>query len=783
MARASRGFGIFIVLTLLSCGPTVTSAQTSTSSLPIKVTPAPFSVAAVQDPTPVVVSQGETIVAPRGDQAALQVAKGLSDLVRKTRGLNLRVVVGEFPPAGVASIVLSRQSGFSDEAYSLDIEGGQVRVAATSDAGLFYGAVTLWQLLTPSAERGPIALAAMRIDDHPLFAWRGLMLDSARHFQSPAFIEALIDRMARAKLNVLQWHLTDDQAWRLEIKKYPRLTDVGAWRIPAGAAAAADIDPKTKAPRRIGGFYTQDQVREIVAYAAARHITIVPEIEMPGHAQAAIAALPALTSTTPPPTEPSSDWGVNPNIYNVDDKTFAILEDVLVEVMGLFPSKFIHVGGDEAVKFQWRANPDVQARMKSLWIGDEDALQGWFTGRIGQFLTAHGRKLIGWDEILLGGAPQGSAITSWRGVDGAFIAAKFGHDAVLSPAPVFYLDNRASASPLEPPGRGAVISLKDVYNFDPIPAGLNAADRTHILGLQANLWTEHMRTEERMSMMMFPRALALAEGAWTPAAHRSWSDFADRLPAELARERALGEVYDLVPMSVYGLASPQGAGARLTLAGAEGLGEIHYTLDGKPPTAASARYQTPIETAVPTTVRAAAFRSGEQLAPASEIRVDGISIRTRTSQELKLCTNKIALHLEGQAPIRGERARYLIDIMNPCWIFEAADLTNVKSIEAAVGQLPFNFQIGDDLKKIILHPPTTAQGELEVRQDSCTGPVVATLPLAPASLSFGPTVLKGPLTATAGLHDLCFTFTEKSVDPMWALGRVTLVASGAPVGR
>ncbi len=783
MARASRGLEILLGLALLIGSPGATSAQTSQPALAIKVIPAPVLVTSLQGSTPVVVSDGDTIVAPQGDQAALHIANELSDLVLKTRGMHLKIVASEVAPIGAASIVLSRASGLSDEAYTVDIEGGQARVAATSDAGLFYGAVTLWQLLTPNAQPGPITLAAMKIEDHPLFAWRGLLLDSARHFQSPAFIEALIDRMARAKLNVLQWHLTDDQAWRLEIKKYPRLTDIGAWRVPAGAAAAADIDPKTKAPRRIGGFYTQDQVRHIVAYAAAHHITIVPEIEMPGHAQAAIAALPVLTSTIPPPAAPSSDWGINPNIYNVDDKSFTILEDVLVEVMDLFPSKFIHVGGDEVVKLQWRSNRDVQARMKSLWIGDEDALQGWFTGRIGHFLAAHGRKLIGWDEILLGGAPQGAAITSWRGADGAFIAAKFGHDAVLSPAPVFYLDNRASASPQEPPGRGAVISLKDVYNFDPIPGGLNAADRAHILGLQANLWTEHMRTEERMSLMMFPRALALAESAWTPTARRSWSDFADRLPAELARERALGEIYDPVPMSVYGLASPQGAGARLTLAGAEGLGEIHYTLDGKLPTVASAHYETPIDIPAPVTVHAAAFRNGEQLAAASEIRVDSRSMRTRTSQELKLCTHKIALNLEGQAPIRGARARYLIDIMNPCWTFEAADLTGVKSIEAAVGQLPFNFQIGDDRQKIVLHPPTTAKGELEVRQGSCTGPVVARLPLAPASVSLGSTVLKGPIATAAGLHDLCFMFTETSLDPMWALGRVTLVASGASVGR
>ncbi len=778
MARPPRRSSVALVLTLLFASPAAAFAQPVPPAPQIKVTPAPLSVAAGGDPTPVAVGEGETIFAPPGDAAALAVARDLSERVLKTRGLTLRVEVGEPPARGAPAIVLSRQAGLGPEAYGLDVETGQARIAATSDAGLFYGAITLWQLLTPDGARGPVVLPAVKIDDRPQFTWRGLLLDSARHVQSPAFIEGLIDRMARAKLNVLQWHLTDDQGWRLEIKKYPRLTEVGAWRVPAGLASASDVDPKTKAPRRIGGFYTQDQVREIVAYAAARHVTIVPEIEMPGHAQAAIAAYPELGSATPGPAAASSDWGIHPYLYNVDDKTFDFLEDVLTEVMELFPSKYIHIGGDEAVKPQWRANPAVQARMKTLWIGDEDTLQAWFTGRIGQFLTAHGRRLIGWDEVLLGGVPPGAAVTSWRGVDGAIIAAKLGHDAVLSPDPIFYLDHRNSASPQEPPGRGAPITLKDIYDYDPLPAALNAADRTHILGLQANVWTEHIRTEQRTSQMIFPRALALAESAWSAPARRSWSDFADRLPAELARERALGEDYDTVPFSVRGLASLQDRGALVTLAGAEGLGEIRYTLDGKPPTPASALYQAPIATSVPAVVHAQAFRNGAFLAPANEIRVDSHTLRTRTSQELKLCTAKVALNLEDDAPVRGARARFLVDILNPCWIYEGADMTGLVTIEAAVGQIPFNFQIGDAINKIVFHPPATAAGELEVRQDGCTGPVVATLPLAPALRSQGVTVLRGPIATTTGRHDLCFTFTQKSVDPLWVLDRVTLGATG-----
>uniref|UniRef100_UPI00286B2299 beta-N-acetylhexosaminidase n=1 Tax=Phenylobacterium sp. TaxID=1871053 RepID=UPI00286B2299 len=597
-----------------------------------------------------------------------------------------------------------------------------------------------------------------------------------RHFQSVAFIKGLIDQMSLAKLNTLHWHLTDDQAWRLEIRKYPRLTQVGAWRVPAGPAAAKDIDPATGKPRMIGGFYTQDEVRELVAYAAARHITIVPEIEMPGHALAPILAYPSLGSAPPPSENISGDWGVFPYLYNVEEPTFAFLEDVLAEVIELFPSRYIHVGGDEAVKDQWKSNPGVQARMKALHIASETQLQGWFISRIEQALKARGRRLIGWDEILEGGVAKTATITSWRGVDGAIIAAKLGHDAILSPDPTLYFNNRQSTSPDEPPGRGAVVTLKQVYDFNPMPAALDEDERHHLLGVQANLWTEHARTEERSARMLFPRAAALAEMAWSPADRRDWARFADRLPSQLARYRALGQAYDETPLKVRGLGAPSGDGARLALLGAEEVGEIRYTLDGSTPTPASPVYGAPLEAKLGATVRAQAYRAGQALALVSEIKVDARSIRTRKSQELRSCGAGILLNLEDDAPVRGERATFLIDLMAPCWIYEGADLTGVSTIEVAVGQLPFNFQIGKDIEKIAFRPPATPQGELEVRQGSCHGAVVAVLPLAPAAGSQGVTVLTGEIKGEAGPSDLCFTFTQKTVAPMWALDRVTLVA-------
>jgi hexosaminidase len=504
------------------------------------VTPAVAQPSLVPIPAQMTVQSGGFTVTPstplvfaKGDAAT---ASYFASLVARSRGLRLTRHRGAH---GIVFRRLADPDATGAEGYRLSVTPQGVTIVASRQAGLFYGAITLWQLMTQTpGQARSVVIPAVTITDSPRFAWRGLLLDSVRHFQSVAFIKAFLDAMAREKLNVLQWHLTDDQGWRLEIKKYPRLTAVGAWRVPAGAEH--DIDPATGKPRLYGGYYTQAEVREIVAYAAARHITIVPEIEMPGHAQAAIVAYPWLGSVPNPPTQVSSDWGVFPYLYNVDDRTFAFLEDVLSETMALFPSTYIHVGGDEAVKDQWKASPTIQAKMHALGIANEDALQSWFIARIGQFLKAHGRRLIGWDEILQGGVPADATITSWRGIDGAITAAKAGHDAVLSPAPVLYLDNRQVEGAGEPSGRGAIVSLADVYGFDPAPTALTEAERQHIIGVQANVWTEHIREEQNVAYAAFPRAAALAELAWSPASSHDQVGFINRMAAELDRYAVLG---------------------------------------------------------------------------------------------------------------------------------------------------------------------------------------------------------------------------------------------------
>ncbi len=529
---------------LISCATRQTDhadRQAHVSDTQMAVTPAlvPFPAHLAVQSGQFAVSDGTPLLFDKVDADSARIAAIFADLVQRTPGLTLVP-----KPEGARAIVIRRladPNATGKEGYRLEVTPAGVTISASQTAGLFYGTITLWQLLTQAPGTAhSVTIPALQIDDAPRFAWRGLMLDSVRHFQSVDFIRTLIDAMAREKLNVLQWHLTDDQGWRLEIKKYPRLTQVGAWRVPAGEAAEHDIDPATRKPLLYGGYYTQAQVRELVAYAAARNITIVPEIEMPGHAMAAIVAYPRLGTAAEPPTSVSSDWGVFPYLYNVNDETFGFLEDVLSETMALFPGTYIHVGGDEAIKDQWKASPVIQAKMRALGIASEDALQSWFIQRVEKFLNAHGRRLIGWDEILQGGIAPNATITSWRGIDGAVAAAKAGHDAVLSPAPTLYFDNRQAEGRDEPSGRGTIVTLGDVYDFDPAPTVLTADERRHIIGVQANFWTEHIREQDNVSYAVFPRAAALAELGWSPAAAHDRTRFLARMPTELGRYAALG---------------------------------------------------------------------------------------------------------------------------------------------------------------------------------------------------------------------------------------------------
>ncbi len=730
-------------------------------------------------PALVTLAKGEFTLAPdasvyaAGGDEALRIATYFAELMRGAADFDLKP--GAAPEAGAASgvvLALNEAAEIPAGGYHLEVSPERVVVTAATPEGLFHGAVTLWQLATPADKNGA-RIPSMRIEDEPGLEWRGVMLDSARHYQPPEFIKSFIDWMALHKLNVFHWHLTDDQAWRLEIKKYPKLAEIGAFRVPAGEAAR-HIDPANGAPRLYGGYYTQDEVREIVAYAKERFITIVPEIDMPGHAQAAIVAYPELGAGATRPSAVSSDWGVFPFVYNVDDATFDFLKDVLNETAALFPGAYIHVGGDEVVKDYWRTDEKAQARMRALGLKDEAALQGYFTHRTGAVLDGLGRRLVGWDEILEGDLSASAVVMSWRGATGAIDAARQGRDAILSPAPALYFDNRQSELPDEPPGRGNVVSLESVYRFEPYAKELNAAQRKHVIGMQANLWTEHIRTTERVEHMAFPRLAAVAEVAWAPDAARDWPGFVRRLVPMLERYKALGINYAASAFEPRITVEEAKGGARISLDAQAGLGEIRYTLDGAAPDAASPIFRRAFDVKPPATLTAATFIDGRSVATASAA-VDGRNHLRRKSQELKTCAQKLVLNLEDDAPLVGPHAAFLIDIMEPCWIFPKAALTSVSEIEVRVGQVPFNFQIGDDINKIVLRPPQTPDGEFEARLDNCDGEVIASLPLAPAASNPSVTTLRGAIRPISGTHDLCFMFTSARIEPMWAIDEVALV--------
>lgn len=436
------------------------------------------------------------------------------------------------------------------EAYRLSTGSGGVRIVGGDAAGVFYGTQAFRQLLPAASLRRapadatatPWSVPIVEIEDAPAHRWRGLMLDAVRHFVPVRDVLRLIDLLALHRMNVLHLHLTDDQGWRIQIRRYPRLTEVGGWRtgsqIGPADGAASDGQPH-------GGFYTQDDIREIVSYAAARHVTIVPEIEMPGHARAAIAAHPEL-GVTGESVSVWDRWGISEDVFNVEESTIRFLENVLDEVMELFPSEFIGLGGDECPKAQWRDDPRTQTLMVERKCADEEQLQAWFVGRLEQHLRRHGRRAFGWDEILEGDAAEhlgsGTTVASWRGEVGAVIAARRGFDVVACPADRVYLDYRQSDRDDEPIAWGMALGWRDVYAFEPVPTELTPEQAIHVLGGQGNLWTEHIDSTARIDYMLFPRLGALAEALWTGPG-RDIVDFERRLPDWLKRLDALGVAY------------------------------------------------------------------------------------------------------------------------------------------------------------------------------------------------------------------------------------------------
>lgn len=428
---------------------------------------------------------------------------------------------------------LSQDTDIETEAYRLRVAPSGVSLQASDGAGLFYGAQTLRQLLQGEGTR---TIPCLNIEDAPRHRWRGLHLDVGRHLFPTDFLRKTLDLMALHKLNRFHWHLTEDQGWRLEIKGWSRLTGVGAWR----AETPLPADRHTLDGRPYGGFYSQEEARSLVAYARERHITIVPEIEMPGHAQAALASYQEM-GCIGNGYQVRCHWGISDEVYCAgNDTVFDFLESVLLEVMAIFPGEFIHIGGDECPKTRWQACPKCQERMRREGLRDEHELQSWFIRRIEGFLNAHGRRLIGWDEILEGGLAPGATVMSWRGSAGGIAAASAGHDVVMSPNTHCYLDYyQCEDTASEPPAIGGYLPLERVYTFDPVE-GIAPEHHAHVLGGQGNVWTEYMPTTDQVEYMTWPRAAALAEALWTAPSARDFTDFQRRLRGHLPRLRRLG---------------------------------------------------------------------------------------------------------------------------------------------------------------------------------------------------------------------------------------------------
>ena len=694
-------------------------------------------------------------------------AERLQATLRAVSGLDLNKR-GCGPP----SIALVVSSAVTDsEGYTLDVGEDGVRIVARSGAGLYYGAMTLAQMVSGAQ------VPNMHIEDAPRFKWRGLMLDTARHFLPVGEIETILEQMGQHKLNVLHLHLTDDQGWRIEIKRYPELTKTGAWRTPpsnGGPGSETQV---------YGGFYTQAEMRELVAYAAARHITIVPEIDLPGHAQAVVAAYPQV-GVTGRRVAVSSNWGVNVSLYNTDAAGLAFIKNVLDEIMAVFPGQYIHLGGDEAVKDQWEVAPAIQAQMKSLGIADEDALQSWFMAQLAAYLDAHGRAMVGWDEVLQGGVPSNTTVMSWRGTQGAITAARLGHDVVLSPAPTLYFDNLQSRLEDEPAGRSNIVTLSQVYAFDVMPTVLNAEQARHILGGQAALWSEYLVSSWHVQRAAFPRVDALSEVLWTRPLRMSWAQFLDRMPAQMQRYRrqniAAADSAFAVDFQLDDgrhAALDMGGGA-VSLTNQTGFGKIVYTLDGSEPTAASPAYTTPLELKFGARIKAASFANdGTLLAQARTYDFSADTLLLRSSNQLEPCSGPsllLRLPLTPNSPAAAPV--FNVNLLNGCYIYPRASLDGLAALRIDIARLARNFGLANHKNELKSYPAQTRFGEVVVYQDRCeTGVELVRAALPDPASSDARQTLAAPMVRARGEHDLCVIFTGRTDGPLYAIETMKLM--------
>lgn len=621
-------FLIVMLLSLASCKTTNNQKNREVAIVPqpnqLKVNEGSFAV-----------NKRTSIVIPENSELMI-AAQFMNARFKLAAGFELKVT-NEKPSKNYISIELDTLSGLSNEAYSLNVTRQGAGIKAGTTRGAFYGLMSVLQLLPPQIESAKRVeevewlMPCVEIMDQPRFVWRGLHLDVCRHFVSVEFIKKQIDVMALYKMNTFHWHLTEDQGWRIEIKKYPELTGTGSKRIEGDGT-------------EYGGFYTQEQIKEVVSYAKERFINVVPEIELPGHSLAALVGYPEL-SCTGGPFKVRNIWGVEPDVYCAGkDKTFEFLEDVITEVVALFPYEYFHIGGDECPKDRWKVCPDCQKRIKMEGLKDEHELQSYFVRRIEKVLLAHGKKMIGWDEILEGGLAPSATVMSWRGEQGGIEAAEQGHDVVMTPGNWVYLDHYQGNSKVEPVGIGGYTTLEESYSYDPVPAELSADKSKHVLGTQGNVWSEYLYTPELFEYRIYPRIIAIAEVGWTEKANKNFADFLKRMDSQFVRLDMHGINYH-IPLPegpVNHVAFTEEATLVFTTTRPV---KMVYTLDGTEPNQNSEVYTAPLKFTADGTVKIRSILASGKMStvrtisvekqsprPAADVKISGTGLKVKYAQ-------------------------------------------------------------------------------------------------------------------------------------------------------
>jgi hexosaminidase len=582
--------------------------------------------------------KGTKLVVENVDQQV--IASQFADLFEKPTGWKFEIVVGG--SEGGNQVFFRTEPVMGPEAYSLEVQKNRIEIKAAKPAGFFYAMQTLRQLLpaeiesTTKQDKVEWQVPVISITDSPAYKWRGYMFDVSRHFFPKKDVLRMIDNLALHKINTLHLHLVDDQGWRIEIKKYPKLTEVGAWRVDR-EDKHWNSRPKQEAGEKAtyGGFYTQEDIKEMVAYAQKRFINIVPEIEMPAHVTAALAAYPQLSCTGGPFTVlPGGVWPITDIYCAGKDSTFLFLEDVLSEVIDLFPSKYIHIGGDEATKTEWEKCPECKKRIKAEGLKNVGELQSYFIKRMEKFVNSKGRVLLGWDEILEGGLPEEATVMSWRGFKGGIEAANQGHDVVMTPTSDCYFDYYQGPMNQEPLAIGGYLPLSKVYQFNPMPEELSAEGAKHILGGQANMWTEYVPNLKHAEYMTFPRIAALAEALWSPKEVRNWDDFSRRIQLFMKRYDQMGLNYSKSAYKVSAKAEVDAGKKQLavTLSSELAGAEIHFTTDGTEPNAQSPVYSEPVMLDKTATLKAVTIVNGN---PAEKVLTQSFNLNKATVKPMK----------------------------------------------------------------------------------------------------------------------------------------------------